>query len=92
MMRPSAKLVDLITTGFINQPYPRAAMAVMCGLLAPLYLRPHHNDLSYHVLGYCFLFMVIFNIYFLARAVDTLRVEDTVPQPDELVGMHLDQK
>jgi hypothetical protein len=92
MKQPRTKLVDRITTGFIHQPYPRAAMAVMCGLLASLYLRPHHNDVAYLVLGYCFLFMAGFNIYFLARAVDTLRVEDTVPQPDELVGMHLDQK
>ncbi len=38
------------------------------------------------------MFMVIFNIYFLARAVDTLHVEDTVPLPDQLVGLHLNQK
>jgi hypothetical protein len=92
MKRPSTKVVDRITTGFINQPYLRAAMIVMYGLLAALWFNPHHADLADHILGYCMIFMVIFHIYFLARAVDTLRVEDTVPQPDDLVGMHLNQK
>jgi len=92
MKQPRTKYVDRITTGFVNQPYLRAAMTVMYGLLATTYLRPHHNDLASHVLGYFFMLMVMFNLYFLARAVDTLRVEDTVPQPDQLVGMHLDQK
>ena len=92
MKRPSTKYVDRITTGYINQPYLRAAMAAMCGLMASLFLGPHYADLASHILGYCFIFMVIFHIYFLARAIDTLHVEDKVPQPDELVGMHLNQK
>jgi len=92
MKRPSTKCVDRITTGYINQPYLRAAMAAMCGLMASLFLGPHYADLASHILGYCFIFMVIFHLYFLARAIDTLQVEDTVPQPDQLVGMHLDQK
>ena len=92
MKRPSTKLVDRITTGYINQPYLRAAMTVIYGLWAALFFNPHHADLTDHILGYFFLFMVIFNIYFLARAVDTLHVEDTVRQPDELVGLNLNQK
>ena len=92
MKQPRTKYVDRITTGFINQPYLRAAMAVMSGLLASLFLGPHYTDLASHILGYCSIFLVMFHLYFLARAVDTLRVEDTVHQPDELVGMHLDQK
>ena len=92
MERLRTKLVDRITTQFINHPYPRAAWAVLYGGWAALWFNPHHADLADHVLGYCMIFMVIFHIYFLARAVDTLRVEDTVPQPDDLVGMHLNQK
>jgi hypothetical protein len=92
MKQPRTKYVDRITTGYINQPYLRAAMAVMSGLLASLFLGPHYTDLASHILGYCFIFLVMFHLYFLARAVDTLHVEDKVPQPDELVGMHLDQK
>jgi hypothetical protein len=92
MKQPRTKLVDRITAAFINQPYLRAAMTVMFGLLASLYIRPHDADIAYRILGYCFLFMVIFNLYFLARAVDPLHVEDKVPRPDELVGMHLEQK
>ena len=89
MKQPRTKYVDRITTGFINQPYLRAAMIVMCGLLAGTW-RDH--SLVGYVLLFGFLFMALVHIYFLARAVDTLRVEDTVPQPDQLVGMHLDQK
>ena len=92
MKRPSIKLVDRITTHFINHPYQRAATTVIWGLWAVMIFSWHHTSLVDPVLGYCMIIMVIFNIYFLARAVDTLRVEDTVPQPDELVGMHLDQK
>jgi hypothetical protein len=92
MKRLWAKCVDRITTGFINQPYLRAAWAVLYGLWGALYFNRHHTDFADHALGYFMIVMVIFHIYFLARAVDTLRVEDTVPQPDKLVGMHLDQK
>jgi hypothetical protein len=89
MKRLWTKYVDFVTTQFINHPYQRAALAVIFVLWAALYFNSHHAD---HVLGYFMIFAVIFIIYFLARAVDTLRVEDTVQQPDELVGMHINQK
>jgi hypothetical protein len=89
MKRFWTKYVDRITTGFINQPYPCAAMTVMSGLLAVTW-RDH--SLVGYVLRFGFLFMALVHIYFLARAVDTLRVVDTVPQPDDLVGLRLNQK
>jgi hypothetical protein len=92
MKRLWKKNVDRITTQFINHPYERAALAVMFGVMAIPYLSRHDSNLADHVLGYCLIFSVIFHIYFLARAIDTLRVEDTVPHADELVGLHLNQK
>jgi hypothetical protein len=89
MKRFWKKIIDNATNSTIKQPYLKASMGVLFGLMAGTW---RDNSLVGYVLRFGFLFMVFVHIYFLARAVDTLRVEDTVPQPDELVGMRLNQK
>jgi hypothetical protein len=89
MMRLWKKIVHNATSLTIQQPYLSAATVVLFALMAGMW-RDH--GLAGYVFRFGFLFMAFVRIYFLARAVDTLRVEDTVPQPDALVGMHLNQK
>jgi hypothetical protein len=92
MKRPSTKLVDRITILFINHPYERAVVTVISGLWAVMIFSWHDDVHAEHFAGYFMILFTAVNVYFLARAIDTLRVEDTVPQPDQLVGLHLDQK
>jgi hypothetical protein len=89
MKRLWKKIIDNATNGTIKQPYLKAAMAVLFGLMAGTW-RDH--SLVGYVLRFGFLFMAFVHIYFLATAVDKLRDGDPVSQRDELVGMHLDQK
>ena len=92
MKRLWKKFIDRMTTSCIKMPYQCAINGVICGLFAAMFFSWRDTDLADRVVGYFMLFMWAVYSYFLARAVDTLRVEDTVPQPDQLVGMHLDQK
>jgi len=92
MKRLWTKYLDRITTIFINQPYMYALLAVMFGLFSRPYLSRHDTDLADPVLGYSMLFMAVFFILFLARAVDKLRDGDSVSRADDLDGLHLKQK
>jgi hypothetical protein len=86
------KLIDRMTTNCIKIPYHFAFNGVMTGLFAAMFFSWHNADRVDKLLGYFMLFMWAVYSYFLARAVDRLRDADPVSQPDQLVGLHLDQK